>query len=151
MDTFEQLHGKYFYGGLPGLSAQELLFWVLVDEVSEHFGAADILGAIAILSGMNTIDVPGKLSGARPGTSLASRASRRIFSRNKLMLPIRLPTIMGYPPNIEVIMTKKLGTFVGRTIPVLGWTVLAGDIFMITYKTITHYNLIVDEDDRLSL
>ncbi|MFE8100276.1 hypothetical protein RBA71_02085 [Brenneria goodwinii] len=151
MDTVEQLNGTYFYGGLSGLSAKETLFWVLVDEVSEHFGAVDIAGAIAILSGVNNIHVSGKFAGARPGTSIASKISRRVFFRNKLILPFGLPTIIGYPPNVEFIMTRKLGTFIGRTIPVLGWVVVASDISIITYKTITHYNLIVREEDRLSL
>ncbi|WP_279022755.1 STM2901 family protein [Gibbsiella quercinecans] len=151
MDTTEELNGTYFYGGLGGLSSREVLLWVLIDEISDHFGAKDIAGAAAILAGDNNIAVAGKFAGSKPGTSIASKISRRIFLRNRLMLPFGLPTLVGFPPNVDLIMTRKFGTFVGRTIPVLGWAVIASDISIVTYKTITHYNLIVRKEDRLSL
>ncbi|MEQ4530955.1 MAG: STM2901 family protein [Mixta sp.] len=151
MDTTEQLNGTYFYGGLHNLSARELLIWVMIDEISDHFGAKDILGAAMILVGDNSIAVSGKFKGATSGTSYASRAARRITLRNRLRLPFGLPTIVGYPPNVRLILTRKLGTFIGRTVPVVGWVILASDISTIAFKTVTHYNFIVKPEDRIML
>ena len=45
--------------------------------------------------------------------------------------------------------TKSLGAFVGRWIPVLGVSILAYDITMITTKAIQRYNLIVRLEDKM--
>ncbi|HDJ1438477.1 TPA: hypothetical protein PPN70_000884 [Serratia rubidaea] len=151
MDTVEELHGTYFYGGLHNLSASELYFWIFIDMTAEHFSgssaaAHDLLAAFAIYSGRNTIPVSGKLADARPGTSRASVYFRKLLRGKKL--PVPLPTLVG-PPGLEVIMTKKLGTFVGRSVPVVGWTVVAADITYITLKTTARYNTIARGSDRL--
>lgn len=67
-------------------------------------------------------------------------------------LPFRLPTWIQNPQNplqIKRIMTHKLGTFVGRTIPVLGWTILAADVAEISWKSVVKYNRIANKDDRI--
>lgn len=46
-------------------------------------------------------------------------------------------------------MVAKIGTFVGRTIPVVGWLVLASDVSQITYKTIRDYNTIARGRDKI--
>lgn len=35
METTEELKGTYYFNGLPNLTPQELLFWVLVDETQK--------------------------------------------------------------------------------------------------------------------
>lgn len=147
MDTVEQLNETYFYDGSSNLSAGELFFWVMVDETLDHFGITDIAAVTAIYLGSNNINVAGKLAGATPGTSVASIYSRRLFRGR--MMPIKLPTWIGYPPNAKRIMTQKLGTFVGRTIPVAGWVILAVDVTTITFKAVNKYNTIAHPSDRL--
>lgn len=147
MDTVEQLNETYFYDGSSNLSAGELFFWVMIDETLDHLGITDIAAVTAIYLGSNNITVAGKLAGATPGTSVASIYSRRLFRGR--MMPIKLPTWIGYPPNAKRIMTQKLGTFVGRTIPVAGWVILAVDVTTITFKAVNKYNTIAHPSDRL--
>jgi hypothetical protein len=147
MDTVEQLNGAYFYDGTSNLTAGELFFWILVDTALDHFGSHDIAALVAALSGLNIISVPGKPSNATPGTSYASKFSRKVFRNKKLPFP--LPSMIGYPPNAKMIMTNKLGTFVGRGIPVVGYVILATDVATIIYKATNHYNLIANSKDQL--
>ncbi|MCU5775840.1 hypothetical protein N5923_17640 [Erwiniaceae bacterium BAC15a-03b] len=154
MDTIEQLDGTYFYGGLTNLSAGELFFWIMIDVTAEHFtgvkeAGRDIMAAAAVYSGQNNIAVSGKLANATPGTSRASVFARKHLQ--KYRLPFPLPTFINTkkPPYIKTIMTHKLGTFVGRTIPVIGWAVLAADVSIIAWKAVNRYNTIASEDDRL--
>jgi len=148
MDTTEELNGTYFYGGLTNLSAGELYFWIAIDVTAEHFsGAKDVLAAAAIYSGQNSIKVSGKFKNATPGTSWASQRSRKLLK--DCFLPFPMPTIVGDPMKMKVIMTHKLGTFVGRAIPVIGWMVIAADLGQIAWETATRYNRIVDSKDSL--
>ena len=148
MDTTEELNGTYFYGGLTNLSASELYFWIAIDVTAEHFsGAKDVLAAAAIYSGQNSIKVSGKFKNATPGTSWASQRSRKLL--RGYQIPFRLPTIVGNPMEMKLIMTHKLATFVGRAIPVIGWIVLVTDLGQIAWETTTRYNRIVDSKDSL--
>ena len=148
MDTTEELNGTYFYGGLTNLSAGELYFWIAIDVTAEHFsGAKDVLAAAAIYSGQNSIKVSGKFKNATPGTSWASQRSRKLL--RGYQIPFRLPTIVGNPMEMKLIMTHKLATFVGRAIPVIGWIVLVTDLGQIAWETTTRYNRIVDSKDSL--
>jgi len=147
MDSVEELNGTYFYDGSSNLSAGELFFWIMIDETLDHFGISDIAAVTAIYLGSNSVTVAGKLAGATPGTSVASVYSRRLFRGH--MMPVRLPTWIGYPPHARKVMTQRLGTFVGRTIPLVGWVVLAGDVTIILYKALNKYNTIVNPSDRL--
>lgn len=38
MDTVEELNGTYFYKGVSNISAGELFFWILLDEVGAQMG-----------------------------------------------------------------------------------------------------------------
>jgi hypothetical protein len=147
MDTVEQLGGTYFYDGSSNLSAGELFFWIMIDETLDHFGIDDIAAVTALYLGSNNVTVAGKLAGATPGTSVVSIYSRRLFRGR--MMPIRLPTWIGYPPNATKIMTKKLGTFVGRSIPLVGAVVLVVDASSITFKAVSKYNAIAHSADRI--
>ncbi|MGU3524286.1 STM2901 family protein [Enterobacteriaceae bacterium C23F] len=147
MDTVEEINGTYYYDGSSNLSAGELFFWIMVDETLDHFGLSDITAVAGIYLGSNTETVAGKLAGATPGTSVASIYSRKLF-RDRMM-PVRLPTWIGYPPHAKRIMTQRLGTFVGRTIPVIGWAILAADVSAITFKSVNKYNTLAHPSDRL--
>lgn len=46
-------------------------------------------------------------------------------------------------------MTNKLGAFVGRAVPVVGWIILASDVSEITYKSVRDYNRIARMEDRI--
>ncbi|MBV8041920.1 STM2901 family protein [Pluralibacter sp.] len=147
MDTVEELNGTYFYDGSSNLSAGELFFWIMIDETLDHFGISDIAAVTGVYLGSNSVTVAGKLAGATPGTSVASIYSRKLF-RDRMM-PVRLPTWIGYPPHAKRVMTQRLGTFVGRTIPVIGWVVLAVDVSTITFKAVNKFNIIAHPSDRL--
>jgi len=153
MDTTEQLNGTYFYGGLTNLTASELFFLIMVDITAENFtGAKDIMAEASIYAGSNQIDVSGKFGNATQGTSYASKYSRRLLK--DIMLPFRLPTFIhspqpGRPFKIKTIMTLKLATFTGRTIPVIGWAVLASDVAQISYQTTVRYNQIANKEDKI--
>jgi len=152
MDTTEQLNGTYFYGGLSNLNAGELFFWIMVDVTAEHFTGAtaatgNVMAAAAIYAGRNNVAVSGKLANATPGTSWASVQSRRLLQ--KYRLPFPLPTIVGSPFKMKIIMTKKLGTFVGRTVPVIGWAIVASDVAIIGWKSVNRYNSIARAEDRI--
>jgi hypothetical protein len=45
-------------------------------------------------------------------------------------------------------MTHKLGTFVGRTIPVLGWVIIAADVAEIGWKTTVNIILLLIRKTR---
>ncbi len=46
-------------------------------------------------------------------------------------------------------MTRSLGAFVGRTIPVVGIVMLGWDAFLIMQKTIFTYNRLAKAEDRV--
>lgn len=67
----------------------------------------------------------------------------------KYRLPPTLPTIVGNPFNMKIIMTQKPGTFVGRTVPVIGWAVMASDVGVIGWKSMNRYNTIARAEDKI--
>jgi len=147
MDTVEELGGTYFYGGLRNLSAKELFFWVMVDETMTQLGVDDAVAVAAIISGRNSIPVPGKPRGATTGTSRASLYFRRKLPQR---LPFPLPTLTGDSiTSIRISSTNRLGAWVGRAVPVLGWVILAKDVTQISLNTAIHYNKIARPEDRL--
>lgn len=56
---------------------------------------------------------------------------------------------MVSPHTLRLHMTRKIGTFVGHAIPVVGWIILARDVSEIMFNTITVYNAIARGDDKL--
>ncbi len=139
--------GTYAYSGLSQLSPEELFFWIAVDQTLDQLGGVDIAAAAAILSGQPILPTRGKFGGATQGTSVASVISRRLLQHR---LPFALPTITGASlTTLKITFTKNLGAFVGRLVPGVGWTILAYDVFQIVNKTITTYNALAREEDRL--
>jgi hypothetical protein len=97
--------------------------------------------------GQNNVPVGGKLAGAVAGTSVASMAARRLLPFN---LAVRLPTIVkAGAGGLRIAMTRSLGAFVGRTIPVVGTVMLGRDAFLIVQNTISTYNRLAKAEDRV--
>lgn len=113
MDTTEELNCTYFYAGRPNLTAGELFFMILCEEVAAQLGVEDSSAIVAILSGRNVLTTRAKPRDVEKGTSYASRAARRVFRTAKFPFSIQLPTVVGgYPPwTARIRWTHKLSTF----------------------------------------
>ena len=150
MDTTEELNGTYYFDGMANLSPQELLFWILVDETEKQLGVKDIVAVAALILGDNSLEVPGKPLSATPGTSVLS-----VFFRKHLSYKFRsriLPTLTKKSfsmRGLKIFWVNNLGAFVGRTIPVLGWVILASDVTQISFRTVHRYNLIARQEDKI--
>ncbi|REF44518.1 STM2901 family protein [Serratia ficaria] len=151
MDTVEQLNGTYFYAGRPNLSAGEMFFMVFCEQVAEQLGVDDFGAIVAIVSGLNVSKTRGKFRGNIEDTSYASRGARKVFGKKNFPGNVKLPSVVGgYPlSTMRVILTRKMGTFVGRAVPVVGWIILAKDVTEISFKSVTRYNSIARGDDKL--
>ncbi|CAI0742342.1 STM2901 family protein [Serratia ficaria] len=151
MDTVEELGGTYFYAGRYNLSASELFFMVFCEETANQLGIDDFAAIIAIYSGRNISKTRAKPAGAIKDTSYASRGARKVFGQAKFPWGAKLPSVIGgYPPStMKFRMTAKIGTFVGRAVPVVGWIILAKDVTEISFKTVTKYNSIARGGDKL--
>ncbi|WP_080436582.1 STM2901 family protein [Burkholderia ubonensis] len=150
MDAVVELNGGYHYYGMSNLGAGELFFWIMVDETMNQLGVGDAASVGMILLAGNNLSTRTKPHGAIKGTSRASQYSRRIFQKAQFPFGLKLPTLVGGPVrNLKIRLVRNIGTFVGRTIPVLGWVILASDISIITCRTVSHYNRVAREGDRL--
>ncbi|WP_321789555.1 STM2901 family protein [Paraburkholderia sp. J94] len=137
----------YSYGIHRGISAGELFFYIAVDKTREELGLDDLAAAAAILLGQNDVPVGGKLAGAVAGTSVVSMAARKFLP---FRVAVRLPTIVkAGAGGLRIAMTRSLGAFVGRTIPVVGTVMLGADAFLIMRNTLFTYNRMVKPEDRI--
>lgn len=140
----------YKFQGKEDLTASELLFWVFVDQASEHFGTDEVAAIVMVVSGRNNIPTRQKPRGAIDRTSIASLASRKALRGKRIPGDIKLPTLVGTNVfDLRIRMVRNLGAFVGRTIPVVGWLLLAADVGTISYKSIRRYNQIAIGDDKI--
>ncbi|EKM0375313.1 hypothetical protein PTT41_000931 [Cronobacter turicensis] len=148
MDTVEELNGTYFYKGISNISAGELFFWIMLDEINDYFGnIGDLLTTSLILLGQPILKTRGKPRGATPGTSIASAAGRRWLN---IELPRPLPTFTNASiKTLRPMITRNLGAFVGRTIPVVGWVLLAKDFATITFNVMNKYKKIARGNDKI--
>lgn len=153
MDTVEELNGTYFYAGKSNLTATELFFMVFCEKTVEQFGLGllDFSAVIAVVSGRNDLDTRQKPLDALKGTSYASKGARAVFKKAKFPFGLSLPTWLGgYTPwTARRVMVRNIGTFVGRTIPLLGVLVLTNDVSQIVYCTIRDYNAIARGNDKI--
>ena len=139
----------YSFDGMDDLSPGEVFFWVAVDETLNELGVHDIVAAVLVVAGQPFLPTPPKLGGATVGTSVASVVSRKLLN---FELRTRLPTITAASfRTLRPMYTRNLGAFVGRAVPVVGWLILAYDVEEIVRHSITHYNRIVKEEDRIKL
>ncbi len=150
MDTIEELNGTYFFNGMNNLTKWELLLWVLIDETGKQLGIHDIVGIASLILGNNIIDIPGKPVTATTGTSPASLFFRRHirYKFQKRVLPTLTKKSFSVK-GIKIFWVRNLGAFAGRSVPVLGWGILAHDVTVISYRTVARYNLIAHKEDRI--
>ncbi|WP_312043965.1 STM2901 family protein [Erwinia sp.] len=154
MDTVEELNNTYYYAGRSNLTACELLFMIFCEKTIEQLGLGieDTAAVVAIVSGRNNIPTRAKPGGAIKNTSIALMTARRVFKKAKFPFMTKLPTIVGHitkPKMLKIRMVANIGTFVGRSVPVLGWAILASDVSQITWNTIRDYNSIARGDDKI--
>lgn len=138
----------YTYGIHKSLTPVELYCFVAINETCEQLGIADAEAVILILAGFPVLPTRQKPAGATKGTSVASVMSRSIFRyelKRKLLPTVTLNSIK----RLKVILTHRLDVFVGRSIPGLGWILLAKDVTEIGYNTTIKYNRLVKPEDRM--
>ncbi|KVC98518.1 hypothetical protein WL28_18705 [Burkholderia ubonensis] len=142
------MSNTYNYGTHTGLEPTELFLFIAVDQTCEQLGINDVEYVILILSGLPILPTRAKPLGATKGTSLASVMSRAVF-RYELKRKV-LPTFtLNSMKRLRWILTHKLSTFVGRTVPGVGWALLANDVYQIAHHTVVRYNRIVSPEDRV--
>jgi RHS repeat-associated protein len=95
--------------------------------VSEHFGLNSLVGITAAQLGQATISKPGAL-GSAAETSRASQLARGLFGNARVPGGVRLPA-----PTWGNWLSKsaRVGTVVGRWVPIIGWALLAYDAIKI--------------------
>jgi hypothetical protein len=144
----ERMSHTYSYGGQSCLTPVELFFLIACEETCAEVGLDDAEAMILILTGWPFIPTRAKPKGATKNTSIASLWARSTFRyefRKKI-----LPTFtFGSIKRLRWILTHKLSTFIGRTLPGVGWVLLAGDAYQIVYHTVSKYNRIVSPEDRV--
>ena len=137
----------YRYGIHENLSPGELFLLVTIDETCKQLGIEDLATVGAILAGQNWVPTRGKFHGATPRPSVASKLARTYLNYD-LKRKI-LPTVTNASVRqLKVFMTRNLGTFVGRSVPVLGWALFARDVAIITANSVGQYNRLVKSEDR---
>lgn len=151
MDTVEERNGTYFYAGRSNLTASELFFMVFVMNTADHFGVKDIAAIAALYSGVNNQTTRGKPINAIPGTSRISKGVRGLLKTTMFPFGIKLPTWIGgcTPWTVERKMVRKVSTFIGRTIPLIGEVILLADVSQITYCSVRDYNTIARGNDKI--
>ncbi len=130
MDTVEELNGTYFYKGYTQLTPQQLWWLITVDALREHLGIS-VADAVLIASGQPWLPTRQKPGTATPGTSIASRLSRKYLDK-PLSKGIRLPTLVGETPQrLHISYVNNWGKFIGRNVPWLGYALSAWTIYAI--------------------
>jgi hypothetical protein len=136
----------YNYGRHRNLTPSELFLFIAVGETCDQLGIDEAV--ILILSGLPFLPTRAKPAGATKGTSVASAMSRSLIRyelNNKVLPTFTLNSIKRF----RWILTHRLSVFVVRTIPGVGWVLLASDVCHITYHTVRKYNLSVTPEDRV--
>lgn len=147
--TFTQnMSNTYQYGTHRGLSPTELFLFIAADETCKQLGIDDVEYVILVLSGLPFLPTRAKPAGATKGTSVTSVMSRSIF-RYELKKKV-LPTFtLRSLKRLRWVLTHRLSVFIGRTLPGVGWVLLASDVCHISYKTVFRYNRSVLIEDRI--
>ncbi|WP_269505908.1 STM2901 family protein [Burkholderia sp. IMCC1007] len=138
----------YRYQNQQNLTPIELFFLIAADETCKQPNIDDVEAVVLILSGLPILPTRAKPLGTTRGTSVASVMSRSIFRyefKRKVLPTVTLKSIK----RLRIILTHRLAVFVGRTIPGVGWVLLATDVFHIVRSTVYRYNQIVKPEDRI--
>jgi hypothetical protein len=139
----------YQYEEHDKLTPQALFFCVMVEETCKVLGVEDAAAVMAILAGQPILLTRGKFGGATRGTSIASKVSRALFDYDfeRTILPTLTNTSIL---KFRFRMVNNLGVFVGRWVPMIGWTVTAYDVVKISLLTLLRYNQLVKPEDRIN-
>ncbi|MDR4504842.1 MAG: RHS repeat-associated core domain-containing protein [Candidatus Scalindua sp.] len=138
----------YLYNGQDSLTASKLYIQILIGKAAEQFGIKDVAASTAILTGAPLIPKRFNTPGSTKGTSVASKFLSKISGS----IPVGLPTITGFPRilggnRLRVSLTTAVGRFAGRTVPIVGWGVLAYDVGMTFYMTQVEFNRITKGEE----
>lgn len=122
----------------------------MIDEAHKQLGIKDIVGLASIILGNNVIDIPGKPITATRGTSPASpfflkHLSHKFRTRILPTLTKKSFTLRG----IKIFWVNNLGAFAGRAVPVLGWSIMAADVVIISFNTVNRFNTIVRSEEKI--
>ncbi|MBN3811580.1 hypothetical protein G3N97_21125 [Paraburkholderia sp. Ac-20347] len=131
------------------MTPQALFFCLMVEETCKVLGVEDAAAVMAILAGQPILPTRGKFGGATRGTSIASKVSRALFDYDfeRTILPTLTNTSIL---KFRFRMVNNLGVFVGRWVPMIGWTVTAYDVVKISLLTLLRYNQLVKPEDRIN-
>ncbi|QHV98240.1 STM2901 family protein [Spirosoma endbachense] len=141
---WDSLPCRFNYNGMQDLTKSELFMEILTDKTMDQLGITEAVGAISLLTGARIISTRAKFQGATPGTSIASKYLSNLIPGTS---PMRLPTLTGWPgvgAGLRLQMTRNVGRFIGRTIPLLGWGILAYDLYRILEKTSEEYQNVIN-------
>jgi hypothetical protein len=152
----EPVRGKfntYAFGDLTDIPPHVLMLCCVAEAMMEKLRLKnlepDAYAVMAILLGWPFKSTRGKFAGATPGTSVASIVCRTLLNIN--LSKAILPTLTLQSINtLRFRMVNNLGAFVGRTIPEVGWAILAYDVVCIFADGIARYNRIVEPADRIN-
>jgi hypothetical protein len=138
----------YQYNGHNDLTPPEFFLFIAMQETSEQLGINDVEYLILIFCGFNFLPTRGKPAGATPGTSVASVMSRSLFKykfRKRVLPTFTIESMKAF----RWVLTHKLSVFIGRTLPGVGWVLMARDVATIGYQTVLKYNQIARPEDRV--
>lgn len=124
---------------------------IFCEQTVKQLGIGDFAAVVALYSGVNNQTTRMKPTTAIEGTSRVSNKMRHLIGNAKFPYGILLPTwIGGYTPwTVKRRNVRKISTFVGRTIPLIGEVILFADVSAITYRSIRDYNSIVNSEDKI--
>lgn len=142
------MSNRYRYYTHQDLTPTELFFFMMIDQTRKQLGINDVESVILILSGLPLLPTRQKFAGATKGTSIASLVSRTLFKYQfkKNILPTLTLNSMK---SLKILFARRLGVFIGRTIPGVGWVLLAHDVFLIGEYSVLKYNSMVKAEDRI--
>ncbi|MEM6738459.1 MAG: hypothetical protein AAF620_20570, partial [Bacteroidota bacterium] len=100
--------------------------------------ARELIGGGLVGAGQPIIKKPFVTPGSSTGTSPASKLLNKII---KVESPVRLPTVVWNKAVKGIRYTKSFGKFAGRTVPYIGWGLLAWDVVDLSVKA---YNWFVN-------
>ncbi len=137
--------GNKVFETVAGKSDAGLYFHFLLENAAEQFGIKDLAAMAMVVSGLPILEKRFIMEGASGGTSIASKYLSKIPGRS----PFGLPSITGSPKalggrGMRIALTKSIGRFAGRAVPILGWGILAYDAGMILYNTQSQFNSVLN-------
>jgi hypothetical protein len=130
----------YHYNSLHNLSPQELFLWVFMDQTTEQIGADNMTAVFNLLAGLPVLQTK--------GNSSSTVGARQLLNYK---IKTRLPALTKESiDELKLRFTTNLAAFVGRTVPVVGWVILAHDVMRIAAKTVSKYNALASAEDQIS-